>query len=154
MTTQGSNPRPEPVGEHLGGQPSALAGSGSRQAHPVPPRRQPTGSARSVRERGQGTIEFMAMVPLVLAVLVCALQVMAQAYTAHAASQAARDGARAASLDRSASAAVQASLPGNVRLLTMRSTGPDNTVVVEVEPPIKLIPFVSDYRITRSVTMP
>ena len=107
-----------------------------------------------MRERGQGTIEFMAMVPLVLAVLVCALQVMAQAYTAHAASQAARDGARAASLDQSASAAVQASLPGNVQLLTMRSTGPDHTVVVEVEPPIKLIPFVSDYGITRSVTMP
>jgi Na+-transporting methylmalonyl-CoA/oxaloacetate decarboxylase gamma subunit len=108
------------------------------------------------RDRGQGTIEFMAMVPLVLAMLVCALQVMAQAYTAHAASQAARDGARAASLGESASAAVGASLPGNVRLLTMRSTGPDNTVVVEVEPPIKAIPFVPDqaYKITRSVTMP
>ena len=106
------------------------------------------------RERGQGTIEFMAMVPLVLAVLVCALQVMAQAYTAHAASQAAREGARAASLDESAGSAVRASLPGNVHLVTMRSTGPDHTVVVEVEPPFKLIPFVRDYRVTRSVTMP
>jgi Flp pilus assembly protein TadG len=108
------------------------------------------------RERGQGTIEFMAMVPLVLAMLVCALQVMAQAYTAHAASQAARDGARAASPDESASAAVQASLPGNVKLVTMRSTGPDNTVVVETAPPFELIPFLPEeaYRITRSVTMP
>jgi hypothetical protein len=96
----------------------------------------------------------MAMVPLVLAVLVCALQVMAQAYTAHAASQAARDGARAFSLGQSAGAAVQASLPGNVRLLNFRSGGPDHTVAVDVEPPIKLIPFVRDYKITRSVTMP
>jgi Flp pilus assembly protein TadG len=128
MNTRWSDPRPQ------------LAGRSS--------------TGRRTRDCGQGTIEFMAMVPLVLAVLVCALQVMAQGYTAHAASQAARDGARAASLDQSASAAVQASLPGNVQLLTMRSTGPDHTVVVEVEPPIKLVPFVSDYRITRSVTMP
>ena len=105
-------------------------------------------------EHGQGTIEFMAMVPLVLAVLVCALQVMAQAYTAHAASQAARDGARAFSLGQSAAGAVSASLPGNVELVNMRAGGPDHTVVVEVNPPIELIPFVTDYRIVRSVTMP
>jgi hypothetical protein len=114
--------------------------------------RTPTGSRP--RDRAQATLEFMAMVPLVLAVLVCAVQVMAQAYTAHAASQAARDGARAASLGQSAAGAVQASLPGNVQLLTMRSTGPGHTVVVEVKPPIELIPFVDDYKITRSVTMP
>ena len=113
-----------------------------------------TGSGRRRRDRGQGTIEFMAMVPLVLAVLVCALQVMAQAYTAHSASQAARDGARAFSLGQSAAAAVNASLPGNVELLNMRAGGPDHTVVVEVQPPIRMIPFVTDYKITRSVTMP
>ena len=113
-------------------------------------------SMRRCPDRGQGTIEFMAMVPLVLAVLACALQVMAQAYTAHAASQAARDGARAASLDQSAAAAVQASLPGNVRLEDMSSGGPEHTVVVVVAPPIKLIPFIGNeaYTITRSVTMP
>ena len=53
------------------------------------------------------------MVPLVLAVLVGALQVMVLAYTAHAASQAARDGARAFSLGQSPAAAAQASLPGS-----------------------------------------
>ena len=37
-------------------------------------------------EHGQATIEFMAMVPLVLGVLVAALQVMILTYTAHAAS--------------------------------------------------------------------
>jgi Na+-transporting methylmalonyl-CoA/oxaloacetate decarboxylase gamma subunit len=113
-----------------------------------------TGSGRTRRDRGQGTIEFMAMVPLVLAVLVCALQVMAQAYTAHAASQAARDGARAFSLGQSAAAAVSASLPGNVELLNLRAGGPDHTVEVVVQPPIRMIPFVTDYTITRSVTMP
>ncbi len=153
MTTQKGNPRPDPV-DRAPSQPSAPRelGAPARPVHAPRPGR--SGSGRTSQDRGQGTIEFMAMVPLVLAVLVCALQVMAQAYTAHAASQAARDGARAASLDQSAAAAVQASLPGNVQLLGMRSTGPDNTVVVEVEPPIKLIPFVSDYKITRSVTMP
>ena len=104
------------------------------------------GSGRIRRDRGQGTIEFMAMVPLVLAVLVCALQVMAQAYTAHAASQAARDGARAFSLGQSAAAAVSASLPGNVELLNMRPpaarTTPSRCVV---QPPIRMIPFVTDY---------
>jgi Na+-transporting methylmalonyl-CoA/oxaloacetate decarboxylase gamma subunit len=110
--------------------------------------------ARTRRDHGQGTIEFMAMVPLVLAVLVCALQVMAQAYTAHAASQAARDGARAFSLGQSAAAAVSASLPGNVELLNLRAGGPDHTVEVVVQAPIRMIPFVTDYTITRSVTMP
>ena len=152
MTTQGSNPRPEPVGEHLGAKPSALAGSGSRQAHPVPPRRPPTGSARSVRERGQATIEFMAMVPLVLAVLVAALQVMILTYTAHAASQAARDAARASSLDRSPTAAAQASLPGAISLVDVSTFGPGHGVRVTVEAPPML--FIGDGRITRSVTMP
>ena len=132
--------------------------STSMRPEPVegPTMHPPTGSGRTVRERGQGTIEFMAMVPLVLAVLVCALQVMAQVYTASAASQAARDGARAASLDQSAAAAVQASLPGNVRLEDMSSGGPEHTVAVVVAPPIKLIPFIGNeaYTITRSVTMP
>jgi Flp pilus assembly protein TadG len=82
------------------------------------------------RDRGQATIELMAMVPLVLAALVFALQVMVLAYTAHGASQAARDGARAYSLNESPVAAAQ----------------------VTVEAPAML--FITDRQITRSVTMP
>ena len=103
-------------------------------------------------ERGQATIELMAMVPLVLAVLVAALQVMILGYTAHAASQAARDGARAYSLDQSAGAAAQASLPGAISLVNVTTFGPDHGVRVTVEAPPML--FLLDRQITRSVTMP
>jgi ABC-type spermidine/putrescine transport system permease subunit II len=104
------------------------------------------------RERGQATIEFMAMVPLVLAALVFALQVMVLAYTAHGASQAARDGARAYSLNESPVAAVQASLPGAIGLVNVSTFGPDHGVRVTVEAPAML--FITDRQITRSVTMP
>jgi Flp pilus assembly protein TadG len=106
----------------------------------------------TARDRGQATIEFMAMVPLVLAALVFALQVMVLAYTAHGASQAARDGARAYSLNESPVAAVQASLPGAISLVNVSTFGPDHGVRVTVEAPAML--FITDRQITRSVTMP
>jgi hypothetical protein len=106
----------------------------------------------AARDRGQATIEFMAMVPLVLAALVFALQVMVLTYTAHGASQAARDGARAYSLNESPIAAVQASLPGAISLVNVGTFGPDHGVRVTVEAPAML--FIADRRITRSVTMP
>ena len=112
-----------------------------------------TSSGRTCRnESGQGTIEFMAMVPLVLAVLVAALQVMTLAYTAHAASQAARDGARAYSLSQSPAAAAQASLPGAIDLVNVATFGPDHGVRVTVQAPPML--FITDRKIARSVTMP
>jgi hypothetical protein len=104
------------------------------------------------REHGQGTIEFVAMLPLVLAVLVGALQVMIVSYTAHAASQAARDGARAYSLDRSAADAARASLPGAISLVNVTTFGPDHGVRVTVEAPPML--FLLDRQVTRTVTMP
>jgi hypothetical protein len=94
----------------------------------------------------------MAMVPLVLAVLVAALQVMILGYTAHAASQAARDGARAYSLSQSPVAAARASLPGAISLVTVSTFGPDHGVRVTVQAPPML--FITDRKITRSVTMP
>ena len=103
-------------------------------------------------ERGQATIEFMAMVPLVLAALVFALQVMVLAYTAHGASQAARDGARAYSLQQSPAAAAQASLPGAISLVNVTTFGPDHGVRVTVEAPPML--FLLDRQVTRTVTMP
>ncbi len=106
----------------------------------------------SERDRGQGSLEFMALVPLVLAALVVALQVMTLAYTAHAASQAARDAARAYSLDQSPTAAAQASLPGAISLVNVVTFGPDHGVRVTVEAPSML--FLTDRRMTRTVTMP
>ena len=117
-----------------------------------------TGTERNPRDAerrkdwGQGTIEFVAMLPLVLAVLVAALQVMIVAYTAHAASQAARDGARAYSLRQSPAAAAQASLPGAISLVNVTTFGPDHGVRVTVEAPPML--FLLDRQVSRSVTMP
>jgi TadE-like protein len=106
---------------------------------------------RRRNEQGQGTLEFMAMVPLVLAVLVAALQVMVLTYTAHAASQAAREAARARSLGQPYVAAAQASLPGAISLVSATPTGFANGVTVTVKAPPMLL--ITD-TITRSVTMP
>ena len=111
-----------------------------------------TGSVPTTRQRGQASIELLGAVPLVLAVLVGALQVMVFTYTAHAASQAARDGARAYSLERSPVAAAQASLPGAIRLVEVSTLGPDHGVRVTVEAPPMLL--LADRRVTRTVTMP
>ena len=62
--------------------------------------------------------------PVVLVVIVLALQVMAMAYTAHGASQAARDAARAYSLDSLREPAAAASVPGAVRGLASSPSGP------------------------------
>ena len=114
--------RPAPGGSMLAGRAPATATRWHR----------PAGRTGGIR---QGTIEFVAMVPLVLAVLVAAAAGDDLGYTAHAASQAARDGARAYSLDQSAAAAAQASLPGAISLVNVATYGPDHGVRVTVEAP-------------------
>lgn len=102
-------------------------------------------------ERGQATLELVGLIPVLLVTLAILLQVMALAYTSHAAAQAARDGARAYSLDQSPIAAAQASLPGSVRLVDVSTYGPDHGVTVTVQaPPLLLL----SRTITRSVVMP
>lgn len=108
--------------------------------------------ARRAADRGSATIEIVALTPVLLAVLVLALQVLVMAYTAHGASQAARDAARAYSLQESPQAAAQASLPGAVSLVSVSTFGPDHGARVTVEAPAML--FLTDRQITRSVTMP
>ena len=103
-------------------------------------------------ERGQASIEFVGLLPLVLAVLVGAMQVMILAYTAHAASEAARDGARAYSLDQAPEAAARNSLPGAIALVGVSTYGPNHGVRVTVEAPPML--FLVDRQITRTVVMP
>ncbi|WP_375426528.1 TadE/TadG family type IV pilus assembly protein [uncultured Friedmanniella sp.] len=103
------------------------------------------------RERGQATLEMVGLIPVFCVVLVVVVQVMALAYTAHAASQAARDGARAYSLDQSPVGAAQASLPGSVHLVAVNTYGPDHGVTVTVQsPPVLLLTRT----VTRSVVMP
>ena len=108
--------------------------------------------ARHGRERGTASIELVGLVPLVLGVLVFALQLMIIVYTAHGASQAARDGARAYSLNQSPAAAAEASLPGALSLVSVTTFGPDHGVRVVVEAPPML--FLADRQVTRQVTMP
>jgi Flp pilus assembly protein TadG len=104
------------------------------------------------RDRGTASIEMVALVPLVLTVLVFALQVLMMAYTAHGASQAARDAARAYSLNQSPEAAAAASLPGAVSLVSVTTFGPDHGVRVTVEAPPMLL--LTDRQVSRSVTFP
>ena len=104
------------------------------------------------RDRGTASIELVALVPVVLVVLVFALQVLMMVYTAHGASQAARDAARAYSLDASPEAAARASLPGAVTLVSVVTFGPDHGARVTVEAPPLLL--LGDRRVTREVTFP
>ena len=104
-------------------------------------------------QRGQATLEMAALAPVVLMLVLYALQVIVLTYTSHAASQAAREGARAYSLDRSAQTAAQDSLPGGIQLVGgVRESGPDHTVSVTVRAPFAVPPF--DREITRTVSMP
>ncbi|GAA1825304.1 TadE/TadG family type IV pilus assembly protein [Microlunatus capsulatus] len=104
------------------------------------------------RDAGSASIETVALVPVVLVVLVLALQVLVMAYTAHAADQAARDAARAYSLDASATQAAAASVPGAVRVVDVVTFGPDHGARVTVEAPPML--FLADRRVSRTVVFP
>lgn len=103
-------------------------------------------------DQGQASLELVGLLPLVLLLLVLAFQVVVMAYTAHGASEAARDAARAYSLDQSASAAAEQSLPGAVSLVSVSTFGPHHGVRVVVEAPAVI--FLTDRQITRTVTMP
>lgn len=109
-------------------------------------------AASGRRDRGQASLEMAALAPVVLVLVLAALQVIVLTYTAHAASQAAREAARAYSLDESAGAAASASLPGAVQLVGVQTTGPDHTARVTVRAPFAVPPF--NREITRSVSMP
>lgn len=107
---------------------------------------------RRARDRGTASIEMVGLVPMVVLIMLLALQVLTIAYTVHGASQAARDAARAYSLGESPEAAAAASVPGGVSLVSVTTFGPRHGVRVEVQaPPVFKL---GDGRITREVTMP
>lgn len=107
---------------------------------------------RSKRERGSAAIELAAAIPIVILVLAALLQVASVVSTTSVANQAARDGARAASLGHSASAAVEKSLPGNMVPKSVQ-TLPDGGVEVQLEAK-RVVPFMPSLTVTRSVDMP
>ena len=112
----------------------------------------PLSTPRTGGQRGQASLEMAALAPVVLALMLLALQVIVLTYTAHAASQAAREAARAYSLNQAPGTAATDSLPGGVQLVGVQQSGPDHTVTVTVKAPFAVPPF--DQEITRTVTMP
>lgn len=93
---------------------------------------------QSRRESGTASIEFIGLFPIVLIGMYLLLQLFAAVYTAHAASLAAREGAREYSLTDSPAAgrqAAQASLPGAVTLVDAKPTETDHGFEVEVLAP-------------------
>ncbi len=106
---------------------------------------------RRRRDRGSAVIEFVGLAPLILVIGLVAMQVFGVIYAQSAASQAARDAARARSLGDSYNAAAEASLPGGVTLVSAQPTD-ENGVTVTVEAP--QIVFLTDRTVTRTVIMP
>ncbi len=113
---------------------------------------QTSGPRGSGTERGQASLEMAALAPVVLGLVLLALQVIVLTYTAHAAAQGAREAARAYSLEQSPQAAAQDSLPGGIRLVGVTTSGPDHTARVTVAAPFAVYPF--NREITRTVSMP
>lgn len=71
-------------------------------------------SPRPAADAGQATVEFVALLPLVVAVLVLAWQAVLAGHTAWAANASARAAARAAALGADPARAARAHLPGRL----------------------------------------
>lgn len=107
---------------------------------------------RSGGERGQASLEMVALSTMLLGVVVLMLQLVVFVYTAHGAAQAAREGARAYSLDQDPRSAAEAAVPGGVRLVEVTRVGPDHGVRVVVQAPTGFV--LGDGRVARTVVMP
>lgn len=100
-------------------------------------------------DRGSSTIEVLGVVPIVGALVLCLVQVCFVAFAVLGANQAVRDGARAASLGRSAELAVDRSLPGT---LDASVTTAGERVAVRVPVP-RVKPF-PQFVVERDARMP
>jgi Flp pilus assembly protein TadG len=112
----------------------------------------PRRSVRRRAERGQASLEMVALTTMLLGVVVLMLQLVVFVYTAHGAAQAAREGARAYSLDQDPRSAAAAAVPGGVTLVEVSTVGPDHGVRVVVQAPTGFV--IGDGRVSRTVTMP
>lgn len=120
-----------------------------------PSSNEPRSDQPSSNEHGTASIEFVALFPIVLIGMGLLLQLCAAVYTAHAASVAAREGAREFSLTGSAldgEDAARASLPGAVTLVSATSYGPQHgfRVVVQAPPVLR----IGDRNFSSEVEMP
>lgn len=103
------------------------------------------------RDEGTAAIEVVGFMPVVAVVVLVVLQLVFATATINAANQAARDGARAQSLGRSVTAAVDRSLPSAFDGHTVTV---DGTGRVTVEVPMPRVGIFPEYAVTRTAVMP
>jgi hypothetical protein len=90
-------------------------------------------------QRGQASVEFVAVIPLLAVALAGLLQAVLVGHAAWAVSQAAAAAARASAVGADARAAARSALPGGLERGLRVSAGRDGSVVVGVRAPSLLI---------------
>jgi hypothetical protein len=104
------------------------------------------------RDRGQGRLELVAMLPLLIFGGLLVLQMGVAMWTVSSTNEATRQAARAFSLEGDPVEAAEGSLPGSLDVEDLVTSGPGHTVELTVEIP-RLLPFdLPD--VTRRVVMP
>ena len=101
-------------------------------------------------ERGSASLEAVVLVPVMLLVALLVLQLGVVGWTVTQTEEAARQAARAHSLDRSPHAAAEDALPGALTVEHLDASGDEVTLRVKI-PRVSPLPV---FRVTRSVTMP
>jgi TadE-like protein len=108
--------------------------------------------SRGRRERGQASIELVALLPVLVLGGSFALQAGAAMWAASSTTEATREAARAFSLGRDPRAAAEASLPGGLHVSDLSTFGPGHGVrLTVVIPRVAPMPHL---RVTRQVVMP
>ncbi|WP_380164489.1 TadE/TadG family type IV pilus assembly protein [Jannaschia sp. R86511] len=110
-------------------------------------------SRRRGDDRGQATLELIAMLPVVLLLTGLLLQVGAIAWAITDTTEAARQGARASSMGQDGCSAAEAALSGSLTIVPSSCSAGGGTVALQVRAPI-LVPGFDDVRISRSAEMP
>ena len=142
------------VAQKLRARIDALRGTrhGARVAVSAPPS---TGTARvRPRERGQASVELVAVVPLILLVVLAAWQIALAGQTLWMCAHAARVAARAAAVGQDAAAAARSALPSALESgLRVSRPGPD-AVRVEVLMPLVLRQWHAPLTVAASAGLP
>ncbi|MBT0772631.1 pilus assembly protein [Kineosporia sp. J2-2] len=103
-------------------------------------------------DRGQSSLEFALLAPVLLVVGLYVFQVAVAMWTMTSTGEATREAARAFSLGRSPEAAAAAALPGALDVAGLETIGPGHGVRLTVQVP-RVAPMPA-MRVTREVVMP
>lgn len=105
-------------------------------------------------QRGQATVEFVAVLPFLVLVGLVAWQLVLVGHVAWDAAAAARSGARAAVVGRSPVAAARSALPGPLRSGTQVVRRPGGAVRVSVPIPLVVHSWRSPLRVSAGAALP